>query len=85
MENVLIWGYCAVFIGSVAPFSQLYKVVKTHNVRDLSPSFFILRIISEIMYIVYGFLVEDYVMVCSAIVPAFVEIIIFLYWCRYHK
>jgi uncharacterized protein with PQ loop repeat len=85
MNDVLILGYCAVFISSVAPFSQLYKVVKTHNVRDLSPSFFLLRIISEIMYVTYGLLVEDYVMVCSAIIPAFVEIIIFLYWCRYHK
>jgi len=85
MENVLILGYCAVFIGSIAPFSQLYKVVKTHNVRDLSPTFFILRILSEIMYVTYGGLVEDYVMVGSAVVPAFVELIIFLYWCRYHK
>jgi len=85
MENVLILGYCAVFIGSIAPFSQLYQVVKTHKVRDLSPTFFILRILSEIMYVAYGGLVEDYVMVCSAVVPASVELIIFLYWCKYHK
>lgn len=85
MADVLIFGYSAVFIGAVAPFAQLYKVVTTHNVRDLSPTFFILRIISEIMYAGYGIFVQDYVMVCSAIVPAFVEIIIFLYWCKYHK
>ena len=80
-----ILGYVAVFIGSIAPISQLYQVIKTKKVRDLSPLFYILRVISEILYVLYGFLITDYVMVASAAIPGLLEFIIFIYWCIYRN
>lgn len=84
-RDILILGYVAVFIGSIAPISQLYQVIKTKKVRDLSPFFFVLRVLSEILYVLYGFLITDYVMVASATIPAILESIIFIYWCVYRN
>ena len=83
MSLINIIGYVAVFIGSIAPISQLYQVIKTKKVRDLSPLFYILRVVSEILYVLYGFLITDYVMVASAAIPGILEFIIFIYWVTY--
>ena len=78
-------GYLGVVIGSIAPTTQLYQVFKTKKVRDLNPTFFVLRVLSESLYVAYGILIADYVMVTSAAIPGFMEFIIFIAWCKYHK
>ena len=76
-------GYFAIGTAACAALPQLYQIVKTKKVRDLNPCFFLLDSSASLMYIMYGILSDDYVMMGSAIMPFVSQIIILMLWCCY--
>ena len=69
MNPAFYVGWSGVLIGSFSSIPQLIKTVRTRSVEDLSPVFVGLRISSEILYAMYGYLTNDYVMIASTGIP----------------
>lgn len=78
-------GYAAIVTATCATMPQLYQIVKTKKVRDLNPCFFFLDCSASLMYITYGILTNDYVMMGSAIMPFTSQFIILILWCCYRN
>lgn len=78
-------GYTAIGTAACAAMPQLYQIIKTKKVRDLNPCFFFLDCSASLMYIMYGILTDDYVMMGSAIMPFSSQLIILVLWCCYSK
>ena len=78
-------GYTAIGTAACAAMPQLYQIIKTKKVRDLNPYFFFLDCSASLMYIIYGILTDDYVMMGSAIMPFSSQLIILVLWCCYSK
>lgn len=76
-------GYTAVVIGAISTAPQIYQIIKTKQVRDINFTFFFLRALSSILYIVYGLLKHDYVMMASAIMPLILEISVLILYVKY--
>lgn len=75
--------YSAGGFAFITSFPQLYQIIKTKQVRDLNPYFFILHTISDILYVIYGILEEDYILSISVSMPATCNFIIFILWLFY--
>ena len=78
-------GYAAIGTAACAAMPQLYQIVRTKKVRDLNPCFFSLDCSASLMYIIYGILNDDYVMMGSAIMPFTSQLIILVLWRCYSK
>ena len=76
-------GYTAVVIGAISTGPQIYQIIKTKQVRDINFKFFFLRALSSILYIIYGLLKNDYVMMSSAIMPFVLEISVLILFLKY--
>lgn len=48
---------------------QLIKIMQTKSVSDISPFFMGMRIGSELLYALYGYMTRDYVMIASTGLP----------------
>ena len=80
--SIKILGYSAIALAACAAIPQLIQIIRTQKVRDLNPIYFCIESIASFMYILYGFLSEDYIMMGSAIMPFTSQfIIIILYFC----
>ena len=80
--SIKILGYCAIALAACAAIPQLIQIIKTQQVRDLNPIYFCIECSASLMYIIYGFLSNDYIMMGSAIMPFLSQfIIIILYFC----
>ena len=62
-------GYSGVLVASISLIPQIQQILNTKKVRDLNRCYFLLMVMSEFLYISYGFVKEDYVMVASTIPP----------------
>ena len=83
MEAYNFIGYSGVFVASISLIPQIYQILKTKKVDDLNRSYFLLCIISEILYISYGIVIQDYVMVSSTIPPMISQLIVIYLHCKY--
>ena len=84
--TIKILGYSAIVLAAFASIPQLVQIIKTKKVRDLNPIFFCMECIASLMYIIYGLLSNDYIMMGSAIMPFTSQlIIIILYLCYKDK
>tara|TARA_Y100000992_G_scaffold85922_1_gene55073 strand:- start:861 stop:1124 length:264 start_codon:yes stop_codon:yes gene_type:complete len=78
-------AYTAGALAFITSFPQLYQIIKTKQVRDLNPYFFILHSASDVIYIAYGVIIEDYLLSYSVSMPALCNLIIFILWCYYKE
>ena len=69
--------YSAGVIGAITSFPQLYQIVKTEKVRDINPYFFVLHILSDVLYLSYGILTKDTLLAISMSLPCACNTIIF--------
>ena len=77
--------YLAGILAFVTSLPQLYQIIKTKKVRDINPYFFFLHCLSDILYLIYGILIRDYMITYSFTLPAGCNIIIFILWFRYRE
>ena len=83
--SVEILGYAAILFSACASIPQLYQIIKTKKVRDLNPYFFVLDFFACLMYIIYGILIENYIVMGSSIMPFVNRFIIIILWIYYRK
>ena len=76
--------YSAGVIGAITSFPQLYQIVKTEKVRDINPHFFILHVLSDVLYLSYGIISNDTLLAVSMSLPCACNTIIFGL-CLYYK
>tara|TARA_B100000941_G_C28018409_1_gene308879 strand:- start:213 stop:476 length:264 start_codon:yes stop_codon:yes gene_type:complete len=83
MSDSYIIAYVAGSICFVTSLPQLHQIITTKKVRDLNPYFFALHSTSDVLYIVYGVLVDDYFLATSMSLSAFCNILILILWFVY--
>lgn len=83
MEIYNLIGYSGVFVASISLFPQICQILKTKQVRDINICYFFLMIVSEILYISYGSIKQDYVMIASTIPPIFSQFFVIYLHCKY--
>jgi MtN3 and saliva related transmembrane protein len=81
--SIEIIGYTAIGISTFASIPQLIQIIKTKRVRDLNPYFFTLDCIACIMYIIYGILDKNYIIMSSSIMPFINRLIIIILYYNY--
>ena len=82
--SIKILGYTAISLAALAAIPQLYQIIKTKKVRDLNPVFFFMDTLASLLYIIYGILNNDYIMMGSAVMPFLTQFIILFLW-KYYK
>ena len=83
--SIKILGYTAIGTAACAAIPQLYQIIKTKKVRDLNIYFFALDCSASFMYILYGILSDDYIMMGSAMMPFLSQLIILTLVCCFKK
>ena len=83
--NIDIIGYSAIFIAAIATIPQIKQIVYTKQVRDINIIFFILRGISSILFLIYGILKQEYIMIGSTIMPILLEITVIILYIKYRN
>jgi MtN3 and saliva related transmembrane protein len=83
--NIDIIGYIGLGFAAIATIPQIKQILYTKQVRDINIFFFILRLISAILYLIYGILKEEYIMVCSTIMPIFFSSIVIILYITYRN
>ena len=76
-------GYAAIGVSICASIPQIYQIIITKKVRDLNIYFFFLEGSASLLYILYGILSKDYIMMGSAIMPFINQLIILILICCY--
>jgi len=85
MLSATIVVYMAGGLAFITSVPQLHQIITTKKVRDLNPYFFILHSTSDILYIIYGILINDYLISYSLSLPALCNILIFILWIKYRE
>lgn len=67
----------------ITSLPQLYQILKTQKVRDINPIFFCLHLISDILYMVYGILINDNMITYSFTLPIASNMLIFILYFYY--
>ena len=79
MTGVEILGYSAGFITSLTFLPQVVKTWKEKSAKDISLLMFVIAAINEVMWIVYGVLLDNWVIISTnAVVLSMSLIMIFL-------
>tara|TARA_A100001011_G_scaffold326513_1_gene350085 strand:+ start:2084 stop:2371 length:288 start_codon:yes stop_codon:yes gene_type:complete len=78
-------GYGGVLVASISLLPQICQIIKTKQVRDINRTYFFLCVLSELLYISYGFVKHDYVMVASTIPPMISQVGVIYLHCKYKK
>ena len=83
MSSYSIIAYFAGGIAFITSVPQLYQIIHTKKVRDLNPYFFVLHSISDILYLIYGVFIKDYILSISMSLPITCNVFIFILWYIY--
>lgn len=83
--KLYIIAYTAGVLGFITSIPQLLQIVRTKKVRDLNPLFFILHLQSDVLYLVYGALTNDNLLVYSLSMPIVCNLLIFILYFVYKK
>ena len=81
--NVLIVSILAPLITSIQQFPQLYKIYKTHSVKDLSIYSLFLIWIANIMWLLHGYYIYDYSLMISGTISLIINTCIILLYLFY--
>jgi|SaaInlV_165m_DNA_2_1040747.scaffolds.fasta_scaffold138819_2 MtN3 and saliva related transmembrane protein len=82
-ENIL--GIAGTLLVSIALFPQVYKVFKTKSVNDLSMKWLIIECLSSILWIAYGILKNDLLIILTNAVISFSHILLTVARYMYRK
>ena len=56
---IIILGYLAGIFGVIPMLPQIYKSYESKSTKDLSYLFLLLNILSSILWVLYGYLIND--------------------------
>lgn len=83
--KLYIVAYTAGVLGFITSIPQLVQIIRTEKVRDLNPLFFILHLQSDVLYLVYGALTDDQLLVYSLSMPIVCNLLIFILYFVYRE
>tara|TARA_Y100000816_G_C26096512_1_gene580412 strand:+ start:1431 stop:1742 length:312 start_codon:yes stop_codon:yes gene_type:complete len=78
-----IVGYSAITVAAVSFLPQVKQIIITKKVRDINFPSFILNVISCFLYIIYGYMVNNNIVIISVISPIFVQLLMIYFICKY--
>lgn len=79
MEYSIIIGYIAACLVIITPIPQLYKIIETRSSKDISILMFIILLVAQILFTIYGLLQKDVVIIVTNVVSSFLTILIVLF------
>ncbi|MBM3413127.1 MAG: hypothetical protein FJY19_07095 [Bacteroidetes bacterium] len=85
MSGAEILGYAA---GAVTAFTFMPQVVKTwseKSARDISLTMFLIAFINEVMWLIYGFMIDNLVIILTNVVMLLMSGIMIVLKLRYGK
>ena len=85
MPFVDILGYTAGFITSLTFLPQVIKTWKERSARDISLMMFIIAAVNESMWIVYGILLNNMVIILTNVTVLTMALIMIYFKLRYNK
>ena len=72
MELTLIIGYIAASLVIITPIPQLYKIIKTKSSKDISILTYSFLLLAQILFIFYGLLKKDVIIIFTNITSSFI-------------
>jgi uncharacterized protein with PQ loop repeat len=78
-------GYTGLFLSLIYRIPQIYKLYITKSGNDLSTVTFIICNLSYILYIIYGYLVYDFVIIIGTILSLIINSIVWIMVSYYNK
>ena len=85
MTGVEILGYSAGFITSLTFLPQVLKTWKEKSAKDISLLMFVIAAINEVMWIAYGILKDDWVIISTNVVVLIMSCIMIFLKLRYNN
>ncbi|MBL0153687.1 MAG: SemiSWEET transporter [Chitinophagaceae bacterium] len=85
MTGVEILGYSAGFITSLTFLPQVVKTWKEKSAKDISLLMFVIAAINEVMWIAYGILKDDWVIISTNVVVLIMSCIMIFLKLRYNN
>lgn len=85
MDGVDILGYAAGAITSLTFLPQVLKTYKEKSARDVSLNMFLIAAINEVMWIVYGVLRDDMVIILTNAVVLVMSLTMIFFKLRYGR
>ena len=85
MNGVDILGYSAGFITTLTFLPQVIKTYREKSARDISLNMLLIEAINEVMWIVYGFLKSDMVIVLTNVVVLGMSLTMIFFKLNYSK
>ena len=83
MTGVDILGYSAGFITSLTFLPQVIKTWKVKSAKDISLMMFVIAAVNEVMWIVYGALLNNWVIILTNSIVLAMSLIMIFFKLRY--
>ncbi len=83
MTGVDILGYAAGAITSLTFLPQVIKTWKLRSARDISLMMFLIAALNEVMWIVYGILLDNWVIILTNVIVLSMSLIMIYFKLRY--
>lgn len=78
-------GYLAAIASTCVLVPQIFRMYRTKKVVDVSIYMLFLTIIAQVLWIIYGYLRDDFILFISSIVALLFGIISVILWYRYRE
>jgi len=85
MNGVDLLGYSAGFITTLTFLPQVLKTYKEKSAKDVSLNMFVIAAINEVMWVVYGALKNDMVIVLTNVVVLIMSVTMIFFKLKYGK
>jgi len=85
IQTYSIVGYLGGSLIIISLLPQLIKIIKTKSAKDIALETYLLLIIAEVCWIIYGFLKNDIEIIVTNIVSLFLTILITILTIYYQK
>ena len=82
MFTVII-GYTAALVTTLCLVPQLYKIITQKNIEGVSVWTYIILFSGQILWVVYGLLVSDNIVICANLVSGLISFLIILFFYFY--
>jgi MtN3 and saliva related transmembrane protein len=71
-------GYLAASLVIITPIPQLYKIIKTKSSKDISIVMYVILLVAQILFTIYGVLEKDYVIIVTNVSSVFIIVLIII-------
>ena len=82
---IIYIGYLAVVVSAISLTPQIMQMYNTKKVEDINIYFLIIAILGDILYLVYGFSINEIVFIVSIVAPTLSHFTMLFLWLKYKK